>query len=48
MPTGEAAADFRYGKMIEAQTEMVAIPVKKTAQVGRPMGSTSVDESRQR
>jgi hypothetical protein len=40
MPTA-AAASLRNGRMIEAETETAEIPIKKTAQVVLPMGSTS-------
>jgi hypothetical protein len=36
-----AAASLRNGRMIEAETETAEIPIKKTAQVVLPMGSTS-------
>jgi hypothetical protein len=35
------AESLRNGRMIEAETETAEIPIKKTAQVVLPMGSTS-------
>ena len=37
----QIAASLRNGRMIEAETETAEIPIKKTAQVVLPMGSTS-------
>jgi hypothetical protein len=42
MPTASAtAANLRYGRMIETETETAKIPIKKTAHVVLTMGSTS-------
>jgi hypothetical protein len=49
MPTAAtAAASLRNGRMIEAETETAEIPIKKTAQVVLPMGSTSKPAHRTR
>jgi hypothetical protein len=46
MPTASAtAANLRYGRMIEAETETAKIPIKKTAHVVLTMGSTSAQDS---
>jgi hypothetical protein len=43
MPTvATAAADVRYGRMTEGRTETAENPIKKTAQVVLPTGSTSL------